>query len=132
MNILLDTNILIWFLENSQKLKPEIIEIIEEEKNSVFVSIVSFFEITIKLKIEKLKLSDSLKKVFETTEKSDIKILELDKKHILQYEDLEFDDDHKDPFDRLLISIAIQEKLTIISSDQKFKNYKHILNLIEA
>lgn len=119
-------------MENSQKLKPEIIEIIEEEKNSVFVSIVSFFEITIKLKIEKLKLSDSLKKVFETTEKSDIKILQLDKKHILQYEDLEFDDDHKDPFDRLLISIAIQEKLTIISSDQKFKNYKHILNLIEA
>lgn len=61
MDFLLDTNVLIWFLENNSKLKPQNVEIIEEEQNSSFISIASFWEMAIKMKLKKLKLSNSLK-----------------------------------------------------------------------
>jgi PIN domain nuclease of toxin-antitoxin system len=41
-------------------------------------------------------------------------------------------DSHRDPFDRLLISTAISERLTVISADEKFKLYKSEIELIEA
>ena len=132
MECLLDTNVLIWFLENNSKLKPQVIEIIEEEQNSIYVSTASFWEMAIKLKLKKLKLSNSLKSIFEITSDKGIIILDLNKYHILQFGKIEFIDNHNDPFDRIIISTAVKENFAVISSDQKFKEYNSIIKLIET
>ena len=38
--------------------------------------------------------------------------------------------DHRDPFDRLLIATAISENMSIVTRDEKFKNYIDLVNLI--
>jgi PIN domain nuclease of toxin-antitoxin system len=58
--------------------------------------------------------------------------LKINQSHIISYNSLILISDHKDPFDRLLISTAISEKLPIISSDEKFKLYGDIFDLIVA
>lgn len=132
MEFLLDTNVLIWFLENNPKLNRNVADLIEDEQNTIYVSIASFWEIAIKIKLGKLRLSNQLKSIFEITESNGIEILNIEKKHILQYEKILFFNNHNDPFDRIIISTGIEEDFTIISSDLKFKEYQSFLKLIEA
>ena len=52
-------------------------------------------------------------------------------KHLQEYADLPFYDDHKDPNDRLIIGQAISDKVILISSDHKFERYvRYGLNFI--
>jgi PIN domain nuclease of toxin-antitoxin system len=50
MTLLLDTHALIWFLENNPALSSKAKSLIEDSKNEVFVSIISLYEIAIKLR----------------------------------------------------------------------------------
>ncbi|MET3124946.1 PIN domain nuclease of toxin-antitoxin system [Arcicella rosea] len=52
--------------------------------------------------------------------------------HSIQYQTIPLLPEHRDPFDRMLIAVAVHEDLAIISTDEKFKNYTSIINLIEA
>ena len=52
--------------------------------------------------------------------------------HFLSYDSIPLFDNHKDPFDRLIIATALSENLTIISADEKFKLYLPDIQLIEA
>ena len=60
MDILLDTHTLIWFVEGNQKLSPEARSVIENDSNQSHVSMATFYEMAIKLKIGKLFLANSL------------------------------------------------------------------------
>jgi PIN domain nuclease of toxin-antitoxin system len=60
MNILLDTHALIWDLEGNAMLSKFAKETIENIDNNIFISITSFWEISIKIKLNKLKLNISL------------------------------------------------------------------------
>jgi len=60
MNLLLDTHTLIWFFEGSDELGKNAIQNIENEKNTCFVSIVSIWEIAIKLSIKKTEMKTIL------------------------------------------------------------------------
>jgi PIN domain nuclease of toxin-antitoxin system len=55
MKLLLDTHILLWFLEGESKIPPSYLDAVRDPKNEIFVSVLSFFEIAIKIKIGKLK-----------------------------------------------------------------------------
>jgi PIN domain nuclease of toxin-antitoxin system len=50
--------------------------------------------------------------------------------HISAYPSLPFVSDHKDPFDRFLIVTAIEEKMSIVSADEKFKAYNQLVNIL--
>jgi PIN domain nuclease of toxin-antitoxin system len=54
MHYLLDTQIIIWALEDNPKLKPKLRSLIESPDNTVLVSQFSLMEISIKLKLGKL------------------------------------------------------------------------------
>jgi len=56
MKILLDTHILIWYVQGNTKLQNSYRELITNSKNKKFVSIASLWEIAIKLKVEKIAL----------------------------------------------------------------------------
>lgn len=125
MRYLLDTQILIWFYEGNPQLSEKIINIIEEEGNSLYFSIASFWEMSIKVGNGKLALSNGLEKWLENVKNDEIEILLVQPNHILTLASLP--SPHKDPFDRIIIAQAITENLTLISSDAIFKEYPVLL-----
>jgi PIN domain nuclease of toxin-antitoxin system len=123
MKLLLDTHILIWLLEGNQNLNPKVKQVIEDETNSLYISIVSLWEIAIKTSLNKLQLELPLEKIIcDFVLPSGIKILPIDIAHLLTLQNLPFN--HRDPFDRLLIAQAKSETLTLVSEDSVFRQYQ--------
>lgn len=121
MKYLLDTNILLWWLEDNKKLKTSVRSIIKDSKNQILISVSSGIEISIKNKLGKLPLKTTLNRIFEA---SHFAVLDINLNHLFELNKLPFYTDHKDPFDRILISQAKVEKLTLITSDSKIWKYK--------
>lgn len=123
MRVLLDTHVLIWYLEGDS-LPPSILNLLEDESNDRIVSIVSLWELTIKVSLRKLQLSKTLDEIqAHLLSKINFEILNIELPHLNHLIDLPKFDYHKDPFDRLLIAQAISEQLTIISADRHFSDY---------
>jgi PIN domain nuclease of toxin-antitoxin system len=132
MNYLIDTNILIWFLLD-QKLSTTILEIFDHPEANISVSLISFYEIVIKQKIGKLPTLDRpISDLIQLTQIALINIINIKEQHLHQYSLLKLQDDHRDPFDRLIIATAIAEDHIIISSDRKFTLYTDLIKLIPA
>jgi len=124
-NLLLDTHVLIWALENSPMLTGEARKAIINGKNMVFVSSVSIWEISIKKAMGKLKAPDNLDEEIELHRFTPLNI-NFDHARLAGA----LPDIHKDPFDRMLIAQAIIEKLTLISRDNQIAEYE--VKLLEA
>lgn len=128
MKLLLDTHILIWLLEGNQKLSPKVRQVIEDETNSLYISIVSLWEIAIKSSLGKLQLETPLEKIVsDFVLPTGIRVLPIDIAHLLTLQNLPFH--HRDPFDRLLIAQAKSESLTLVSEDHIFHHYQ--VNIFE-
>jgi PIN domain nuclease of toxin-antitoxin system len=121
MKYLIDTHILLWYFMDAPQLSALVKEIIDKNTNSVFYSIASIWEITIKYSMGKLSVVNGLEELFEVIEHSNFIQLPIEFTHLSTLNTLPFH--HKDPFDRLLIAQSISDKLTIISNDHQFKNY---------
>lgn len=122
MNYLLDTHTVIWFITNDIKLPISTKYIIEDLNNNCFVSIASYWEIAIKHSIGRLDFTTSIENIFDFIEKSGFDVLPITLSHILTLSKLP--QLHNDPFDRIIISQSISEKLTLISKDSQFEKYK--------
>jgi hypothetical protein len=118
MGFLLDTHVLLWWLANDPKLLANIQEVIRNPVNDCFVSAVTIWEIAIKNSLGKLRQPDDLLAVLRDNR---FQILDISAVHCLRVGSLPWY--HKDPFDRLLISQALVEGLTMISVDQMFSLY---------
>ena len=76
---------------------------------------------TIKRSLGKLNIKPSLDDIQQELRRIQIPILPVEVSHLKKLQSLAYH--HKDPFDRLLISQALAESLTLISSDGEFKKY---------
>ncbi len=123
---LLDTHYLIWVMKNPDKIKKEILEVIENIQNIIYVSQVSLWEIAIKQKIGKLEILDRLENFWVAVEENQFIWLKIKDNHIFETLEIPLFDNHRDPFDRLLIAQAKIENLTLISDDTKFDLYPEI------
>ncbi|MBG1269193.1 type II toxin-antitoxin system VapC family toxin [Nostoc sp. WHI] len=121
MKVLLDTHIFIWWDSEPEKLSPNILSLLQQTDTKLYVSVVSLWEIQIKSQLGKLTLSQSLEDIYDSQSKNGISFLSVIPTHILNLNTLPLH--HKDPFDRMLISQALVEGLTLISIDQIFKLY---------
>lgn len=128
MKYLLDTQILIWFGLDDSRMTSKITDIFLNPENQLLLSIASIWEMAIKLSLGKLKVKNSLEE-FITQQYSinNIQILPLKLTHIYRISDLPFH--HRDPFDRILIAQAHEEKFPIISSDKNFDQYKNVTRI---
>jgi len=117
---LLDTHTFIWLTENDSIL-PNDLRITIDTTDLVYLSIVSLWEIAIKLKLGKLFLQQSYETIGSAIDASDILILPISFADTVQVRNLPLH--HSDPFDRMLISQAINHSLTLISTDKKFDAY---------
>ncbi len=121
MDILLDTYALIWFINGDASLPDKAITLIKDIKTNCFVSIASIWEIAIKLSLGKLELNGELKDISRIMEQYQIELLPIVFGHIQELLTLEYQ--HRDPFDRIIISQAFVENLIIITKDENFKKY---------
>jgi PIN domain nuclease of toxin-antitoxin system len=119
MSYLLDTHTFIWWIEDNLNLSYQSKQIISNPNNLIFVSAVNTWEITIKKSLGKLNVPGNLEEIIL---QCGFDVLPIAIKHTLFIENL--DKHHDDPFDRLLISQAIIENLTIITRDEKIIKYK--------
>ena len=120
MPFLLDTHVLIWFVEGDINLPKSVREAIETS-NKNFVSMASFWEMAIKVSLGNLELTTSFVKYFETVLGEGFIILPVDFIHTVKLSQLPFH--HRDPFDRTLIAQALSENLTLITKEKLFEEY---------
>ncbi len=118
MNLLLDTHVLIWALENNPRLSDSAREDIVDGENLVFVSAVSVWEISVKQSMGKLDVPDNL---IEEIQIHRFTPLEINLQHAHLAGRLPAI--HKDSFDRMLIAQVILEKLTIVTWEQIMNQY---------
>lgn len=121
MNLLLDTHILLWYLEGHPSLAEAQRLKIEDRHNQVAISAVSLWEMAIKLSIGKLELMDDLVTIEEVLLGQGIRILPIQTAHLQRLLGLPFH--HRDPFDRLIIAQALAEEMTLVSDDAAFALY---------
>lgn len=123
MKLLLDSHAFIWIHEEPQKLSVKVVSEVINPANQIFLSVASIWEMQIKIMLGKFALSDSLKAVISEQQRANnLQLLPVNLSHALYIENLPLH--HKDPFDRLLISQAIIENMTLVSADANFGKYQ--------
>ncbi|MCY7337605.1 MAG: type II toxin-antitoxin system VapC family toxin [Chamaesiphon sp.] len=122
MKILLDTHIFIWMATEPERLSPRLIESIVNRQNTLFLSLVSIWEIQIKAALGKLDVITDLKATVDIQiAENSLELLTLDLQHIYALSNLPLH--HRDPFDRLLIAQSQVEKMTLATVDRAFGLY---------
>ena len=122
MNLLLDTQALLWWRDGNRRLGRRARQAIEAEAGTVAVSAASIWEIAIKSGVGRLKLKDLLETwVPDRLEQHGFVMLNVTPAHAVGVATLPHH--HADPFDRLLIAQAQLEHLTIVTSDAVFDDY---------
>jgi PIN domain nuclease of toxin-antitoxin system len=118
MNLLLDTQVLVWCLAADRRLRNAARQAIEDDGNRVWVSAASAWEIEIKAALGKLRVPDDL-----LTQMTAIRFDELPVRieHALFLRRLPAL--HRDPFDRILIAQALCEGLTLVTADPVLREY---------
>lgn len=118
MRLLLDTQALVWIV-SGRRLKPRSNALYRETGNPVLVSAASYWEISIKIGLGKLKLDlDALDAELNLNR---IGWLALEPRHFRRQ--LQLPPLHRDPFDRLLIAQALADDLVVVSGDAAFDAY---------
>jgi PIN domain nuclease of toxin-antitoxin system len=95
----------------------------DDLNNLLYISKVSLMEIAIKNRDGKLPLGEDYVKFVKNIGRFGIKVLEIDNRHLFTLNRLTYPQTHKDPFDHLIVSQAITERLCLISADGKMKYY---------
>lgn len=124
MDILLDTHLLLWTLEDSEYLPESVKTIINDEKTNLYYSTVSMWEVAIKHKKGKLKISGT--ELFHYCEQAGFKELVLNEKHIIALETIEKIEEtppHNDPFDKILLAQAKGDGMLLLTHDKCFSYY---------
>ncbi len=125
MRLLTDTNVLLWFLSDSERLPAGHKEAIANPENQIYVSIVSLWEIVIKMNIGKLEIGADFETFFNlVTKDCGFRILQISAAHLCQY--LKLPLLHRDPFDRLIWSQAKAERMAFLYTDEIFNDYNSL------
>ena len=125
MNYLLDTHYVLWSLFEPKKIPAKIVKIFENEEDEKYVSGISLWEISLKYSIGKLELYGiNPEGVYASLLEAGFKVLDLTNSDAATFFRLPLQEDHKDPFDRLLIWQAIQNNFIFLTKDKKIEQYR--------
>jgi PIN domain nuclease of toxin-antitoxin system len=119
---LLDTNVLIWSISASKRLSVRARRVMSLPVSSLWVSVISIWEIVLKFQVHKLQLQAGLDQTLDqilTHPPWDI--LSMKTEHLRSLVNVPVL--HLDPFDRMLIAQARYENLTILTADEQIREY---------
>ena len=126
MKILLDTHILLWAITGDERLPEKARNLIMDEENNVYYSIISPWEVEIKRLLHPENLQLSAEVLFNYCAEAGFYEMPIKAQHISYLKHLERDADapaHKDPFDRIMICQAVTEGMLFITHDRLLNGY---------
>ena len=122
MRLLLDTHAFIWWANDPQRLSPTALQVCQDPANALVLSVVSLWEMQIKMGAGKIDLRRPLPEILRSQQETNgLTILAIEASHALGLGGLPAI--HKDPFDRMLVAQAIAEGLPIVSGDSMVRKY---------
>ncbi|NJK61046.1 MAG: type II toxin-antitoxin system VapC family toxin [Oscillatoriales cyanobacterium SM2_1_8] len=122
MKLLLDTHAFIWWDSDPAKLSERARVLCQDRQLTLWLSVVSIWEMQIKSQLGKLRLGLPLREIIQSQEQANqMAILPITLAHVLALETLP--SHHKDPFDRLLVAQALVEGATLVSADTNIAAY---------
>lgn len=124
MEYLLDTHSFLWFINGDEQLSEKAKIAILDPNATKYVSIISFWEITIKISLGKIKLDMAYQDLQQHVSVNGFEILPITFEHTIELTTLDFH--HRDPFDRIIIAQALIEKFLLISKDRNFDKYNNL------
>ena len=128
LRLLLDTQAFIWLINDDRRLGTKTKEVLTNTNNEVALSYFSIFEMTIKSSIGKLDYDQS---IVNNLSSMGVDLLLPDQNTLIGYKI--HSEDNKDPFDNALITIAINDRLQLVTSDNKILQTKiKDLSVIDA
>ncbi|MCY7394388.1 MAG: type II toxin-antitoxin system VapC family toxin [Leptolyngbyaceae cyanobacterium CAN_BIN12] len=119
---LLDTHVLLWFVEADPRLSDRAKDLLTNDDTNLSVSIVSLWEIVIKLNIGKLKIDYTTGDIYQLLDQLHVEVLPIEHTNLDCYLTLPLH--HRDPFDRVLIAQAMNRRLALVSADQALHPYE--------
>jgi len=118
---LIDTQALIWFVEDDRKLPAGIKAVMESGGSRLLVSVASLWEMAIKMSLNKLVLSGDFASTVARIQENGFELLPVEPEHLITLTTLDYI--HRDPFDRVIIAQAITEGIPVVISDEVFARY---------
>lgn len=126
MKLLLDTHVLLWFCSGDKRLSQEARDIIADDENEIYYSIISIWEVEIKHKAHPDRISMSGERLLQHCQRLEFIQVPLDIDHILAVKTLTRKPDtppHRDPFDRLMICQAVVDNMLFITRNERIAEY---------
>jgi PIN domain nuclease of toxin-antitoxin system len=120
---LLDTCVVIWFFEGSERIPDSLRATLLDPRHDLYLSDVSILEVVIKYRLGKLPLPKPPSEI----------MLPLARKHLMDPLPLTapamfrletLPDLHRDPFDRLLVCQALEHRLELVTPDPLVRQYE--------
>ena len=122
MRLLLDTHIFLALIGSGAAGLPATVAAkMKDEDAEVYLSAASLWEIAIKWRLGKLRLTAGLDALPKLVSGLGVRSVPIDERHALTAVDPE--PATRDPFDRILIAQAIAEGLPLLSSDRQVAAY---------
>jgi PIN domain nuclease of toxin-antitoxin system len=129
--IVLDTHVWLWWLHDPGKLSPDADKLIQQEQISgaLVISAISVWEVAIKVQSGKLAIPMDINRWYELARSYPTTVIEplspLDAIASTQLPG----DFHKDPADRIIISLARRLTVPLLTCDRKILDYKHVVTV---
>lgn len=127
MKILVDTHILVWLHTVDKRLSKKAISILSDINNTIYYSTVSIWESEIKHNLHPKDFAFSGIELERLSNLADLRNLPIESKHVFNINKLKYSKqakkDHKDPFDKMLISQAKTEGMFLLTHDELISNY---------
>ena len=122
MRVLIDTRAFLWWVEGDRALPTRARNALANPGNECLFSLASVWELAIKIGLGKLRLALPVRRyVAEHLAANGLRLLDIGLAHVGRVEALAVH--HRDPFDRLLIAQALEEKLPMVTADPVFRKY---------
>jgi PIN domain nuclease of toxin-antitoxin system len=127
MRLLLDTQLIYWWVFEDPKLPAALLPLVEHA-DEVFVSVISEWKLAIKAATGKLRLE--IPKFSQGIEAAGFARIDVKSSHVQKLTTLPLFEDHKDPFDRMLIAQSLEEPLIFLTTDQKLGRYSPTVKVL--
>ncbi len=122
MRVLLDTHVFLWAITDSPKLSQQQQEVFLDEASEIYLSVASVWEMLIKAGLGKLPLpAPATEYLLKQMEQNRVLLLPIRPAHLMELQRLP--PLHRDPFDRMLVAQARGENMSLLSADERIRQY---------
>ncbi|MDO4798655.1 MAG: type II toxin-antitoxin system VapC family toxin [Coriobacteriales bacterium] len=133
MRLLLDTHIALWALEDSPRLPARARELILDASNQVFVGVASIWEVQIKHAAHPNRMVVDGPRFCALCQQAGYELVPIEAGHVLRLARItraEGSRPHNDPFDRILLCLAIEENMRFVTHDSLIPDYEETCVLL--